>query len=215
MRAVVLLGSIARRWKADWMQIFDISQEVFSAEVYPGDPAPQRERLCSMERGDLYNLTAFYMCAHNGTHVDAPAHFIKDGKTVEQLPLSRLVGSAAVVAFAGDLTADDARALLAKLRRVDPEAAKRILLKGDAVVTEGAAAVLAAHGVQLIGVESQSVGPADAPMAVHLALLSAEVVLLEGLRLSCVPEGVYLLSAAPLSLGGADGAPCRAVLIQL
>ena len=196
------------------MQIFDISQEVFSASVYPGDPAPQREQLCTMERGDLYNLTAFSMCAHNGTHVDAPAHFIKDGKTVEQLSLSRLVGAAAVIAATGNLTADEAHAILTKTQNADPEAAKRILLKGDAVVTEAAAKVLAASGVQLIGVEAQSVGPVDAPMAVHLALLGAEVVLLEGLRLSHVPEGVYLLSAAPLSLGGADGAPCRAILIQ-
>ncbi len=196
------------------MQIFDISQEVFSASVYPGDPAPQRKQLCSMGQGDLYNLTAFSMCAHNGTHVDAPAHFIKDGKTVEQLPLSKLVGTAVVIAVTGNLTADDAYAILKKAQNADPEAAKRVLLKGDAVVTEAAANVLAASGVQLIGVETQSVGPVDAPMAVHLALLSAEVVLLEGLRLSHVPEGVYLLSAAPLSLGGADGAPCRAILIQ-
>ena len=52
-------------------------------------------------------------------------------------------------------------------------------------------------------------------MAVHLALLSSEVILLEGIRLSEVSEGVYLLNAAPLNLAGADGAPCRAVLIDL
>ena len=51
-------------------------------------------------------------------------------------------------------------------------------------------------------------------MAVHLKLLAAEVVLLEGIRLGEVCEGVYFLSTAPINLGGADGAPCRAVLIQ-
>ena len=65
------------------MRIFDISQEVFGCAVFPGDPAPQRTVLQSMEEGSLYNLTAFSMCAHNGTHLDAPAHFLKDGKTVE------------------------------------------------------------------------------------------------------------------------------------
>ena len=58
------------------MTIYDISQEVFSCRVFPGDPAPERRVLSSMEKGDLYNLTAFNMCAHNGTHVDAPFHFL-------------------------------------------------------------------------------------------------------------------------------------------
>jgi arylformamidase len=51
-------------------------------------------------------------------------------------------------------------------------------------------------------------------MAVHLALLQREIVLLEGLRLSAVEDGVYFLSAMPLSLAGADGAPCRAILVD-
>ena len=67
----------------------------------------------------------------------------------------------------------------------------------------------------LLGNEPQSVGPMTAPMEVHLVLLGAEVVLLEGIRLDAIKEGVYLLNAAPLHLGGADGAPCRAVLIDL
>ena len=51
-------------------------------------------------------------------------------------------------------------------------------------------------------------------MEVHLILLGAEIVLLEGIRLAQVPEGVYFLNAAPINLGGADGAPCRAILIE-
>ena len=68
--------------------------------------------------------------------------------------------------------------------------------------------------MDLIGNESQTVGPEDAPMEVHKILLGADVVLLEGIRLSDVPEGVYFLNAAPLCLGGADGAPCRAILAE-
>ncbi len=52
-------------------------------------------------------------------------------------------------------------------------------------------------------------------MAVHLTMLSEEIVLLEGIRLADVPEGVYMLNAAPIDLGGADGAPCRAVLMTV
>ena len=68
--------------------IYDISQELFSCHVFPGDPAPAYEALGDMQRGDLYNLTAFSMCAHNGTHVDAPLHFVKGGRTVDEIPLT-------------------------------------------------------------------------------------------------------------------------------
>ena len=62
------------------MKIYDISQEIFSCKVYPGDPKPEKQTLCAMENGDLYNLTAFSMCAHTGTHIDAPFHFLPEGK---------------------------------------------------------------------------------------------------------------------------------------
>ncbi|MBR5126924.1 MAG: cyclase family protein, partial [Roseburia sp.] len=193
---------------------YDISQEVFSCEVYPGDMAPQKLEDMRMERGDLYNLTSFQMCAHNGTHVDAPFHFFEDGKTVEMLALEKMIGPSFVVEHDGLVTAEDAREIIAEVEKADKEAAKRILIKGDAVVTLEAAEVFAEAGIWLIGGESQSVGPEDAPMAVHKVLLAAEVVLLEGIRLQEVPEGVYFLNAAPISLAGADGAPCRAVLVD-
>ena len=86
-------------------------------------------------------------------------------------------------------------------------------MKGKAVVTKGAAEVFAEARIMLFGNESQTVGPEDAPREVHLIMLGAEIVLLEGIRLAEVGEGVYLLHAAPLNLGGADGSPCRAVLM--
>lgn len=197
------------------MKIYDISQELFSCVGFPGDPTPKREVLFSMNEGALYNLTAFSMCAHNGTHIDAPYHFIKEGKTVEELPLSKTVGWAYVAQEDGVLSAEDAWRILSDAKFLSPEAAKRILIGGKATVSEEAARVFADANIDLLGNESQTVGPEDAPMQVHLTLLSKEVVLLEGIRLGNVPEGIYLLSAAPISLAGSDGAPCRAILISL
>ena len=196
------------------MKIYDISQEIFSCQVYPGDPAPQKECLCSMKKGDLYNLTAFRMCAHNGTHIDAPFHFLKDGKTVETIGLEAFVGMAYVAEQQGIVSGEDAAEIIEKAKKQNPEAAKRILIKGDVEVSLEAANVFAASNMLLLGNEPQTVGPEDAPMAVHLALLGADVILLEGIRLSEASEGIYFLNAAPLNLSGADGAPCRAVLID-
>ena len=196
------------------MKIYDISQEVFGCQVYPGDPTPKKTVLSSMEDGALYNLTEFSMCAHNGTHVDAPFHFIKDGKTVDAIALESFVGMAYVAEHSGVVSAEDALSILKKAKERNAEAAKRILIKGDAEVYLEAAKVFAASGILLLGNESQTVGPESAPMAVHQILLSAGVVLLEGIRLAEVSEGVYFLNAAPLNLSGADGSPCRAVLID-
>lgn len=190
------------------MKIYDISQEVFSCAVYPGDPAPQSRRLSAMEAGDLYNLTAFSMCAHNGTHVDAPFHFLPDGKAVEQLGLEVFVGTCRVIRHEGDVTAADAQRMIAV-----SGSAPRLLIAGAATVTEDAARVFARSGLCLLGNEGQTVGPENAPMGVHLILLGQGIALLEGIQLTQVPEGEYFLSAAPLKLAGADGAPCRAYLI--
>ena len=192
--------------------IYDISQELFSCRVWPGDPAPVREVLADIGKGDIINLTAFSMCAHNGTHLDAPAHFIQNGKTVTELDPAAFLGDCLVTHHEGDVTADDARRILAEASSLG--ASKRILIGGKATVTESAARVFAEEGILLIGNESQTVGPEDAPMAVHLILLGADIVLLEGLVLSHVPDGKYLLTAAPIHLGGREGAPCRAMLMD-
>ena len=188
--------------------IYDISQEVFTARVWPGDPSPAREVLGDIRKGDTVNLTAFSMCAHNGTHIDAPFHFLSDGKTVDRMPLAAFVGECFVARCEGELTAADAEEIC---RRAD--GAQRILIAGKATVTAEAAKVFAAHPLLLLGNEGQTVGPAEAPMEVHLILLGRGIALLEGIVLTDVPEGRYFLSAAPLNLGGADGAPCRAYLI--
>ena len=194
------------------MKIFDISQEVFGCKIYPGDPSPNKTVVSDISKGDLCNLSSFSMCAHNGTHIDAPYHFYIDGKTVDEVDPEKYIGNALVVSHDGPVNEADAEKILQKANSAGAD--KRILFKGKAVVTADAAKVFAGAGVSLIGSESQTVGPEDAPMEVHLILLKNEVVLLEGIRLDSVPEGVYFLCAAPLNLAGADGSPCRAVLID-
>lgn len=194
------------------MKIIDISQEILSCNVYPGDPAPQGEKIVSMEQGEVYNLSCFSMCAHNGTHIDSPSHFLAEGKTVDQMSLEGFVGNCFVAHHEGYVTAKDAANILKQA--AEAGAAERILIAGNAVVTAEAARIFAASGIKLIGNESQSVGPVNAPMEVHLILLNAGIILLEGIVLKDVSEGKYFLNAAPLNLAGFEGAPCRAYLVE-
>lgn len=196
------------------MKIYDISQELFTCTVFPGDEQPRRKVLERIEDGKICNLTGFYMCAHNGTHVDAPFHFYNDGKTIDEINLNKFIGKCYVTFCEGPVSESMAKDIVEKAKSADEEAAKRILIGGDMFVTAEAAKVFAEEGVYLVGNESQTVGPLEAPAEVHYELLKAEVVLLEGIRLNGIKEGMYLLNAAPLNLGQSDGAPCRAVLIE-
>ena len=192
--------------------LIDISQEVLSCEVYPGDPAPALTPLRRMAEGESYNLSQLRMCVHNGTHIDAPFHFFREGRTVEALPLESFVGDCFLARHSGPASGADAAAILRRAGEAGAE--KRVLIAGEAVVTAEAARVFAAAGLLLLGNEGQTVGPPEAPMEVHLILLGAGVVLLEGIVLTGLEEGKYFLSAAPLNIAGADGSPCRAWLAR-
>ena len=203
---------ICFQWEIQ-MRIIDISQEVLSSRVYPGDPCPQLLRISDMNQGDLYNLSSFSMCAHNGTHLDAPSHFIQNGITMDEIILDQVVGLCYVAHHHGIVSCEDAHFILSKA--IKSNASKRILIAGEAVVSLEAAEVFASSNVILVGNESQSVGSVESPMHVHKTLLEADIVLLEGLVLKDVAEGVYFLSAAPLNIKGIEGSPCRAYLLDI
>jgi len=190
------------------MRIIDITRELLSAPVYPGDPAPRLTVLQNMENGDDNNLSALSMCVHNGTHMDAPRHFLPEGETIEEIPADVFCGTCLVVVCNGLLLGDAAERLVAKR---PPE---RLLFKGEMSIHPSAAFVLSDSGIKLIGVEPQSVAaPADTG-AVHRQLLGGGIVLLEGLDLLKVTPGEYTLFALPLKIVGAEGAPVRAVLVD-
>ena len=193
------------------MKIIDISQEVLSCKVYEGDPTPKANKIIDMADGGVYNLSALSLCAHNGTHIDAPLHFLSDGKSIDAMSLEHFVGECFVAEHNGDVTERDALEILEKARKSGAD--ERILIKGDATVTEEAARVFANAEILLIGNESQSVGPLDSPMAVHKILLSKNIALLEGIVLDKTQEGRYILNCAPLNIKGFEGSPCRAILI--
>ena len=103
------------------MKIYDISQEVFQCAIFPGDEAPERRVVETIDGGSICNLTVFSMCAHNGTHVDAPYHFYNEGKTIDQLDLERVVGECFVTFCEGLVTAAKAKEILNNAKRINEE----------------------------------------------------------------------------------------------
>jgi arylformamidase len=187
------------------MKIIDITQELFSCNVYPGDKPPEYRRTAEIET-DGCKLTNISMSVHNGTHIDAPCHFVAGGKSVGELDLCIFYGECTVTEFEGIVQKSDMEKILVGCR-------ERLLFKGSAELSEEAARVLADSRVRLIGTESQSVGSMENPVPVHVILLEKGIIPLEGLNLSHVVSGEYILSAFPLNMHGTEGSPVRAVLI--
>lgn len=72
------------------MIVYDITPDIFSAELYPGDSEPVLTSRAQMKNGSEYNLSDISMCLHTGAHIDAPLHFLEDGDSVDRMPVSNL-----------------------------------------------------------------------------------------------------------------------------
>ncbi len=210
------------------MTIYDITLTVSpDMPVWPGDPAVALEQVESMDKGAEYNLTRLAMSVHAGTHVDAPHHFLNDGRTVESLPLDVLTGSCYVVQFPDDVDEITAEVLA---RTPIPDGVERLLFgtrnsrywaqgvkefQTDFVaVSEDGAQWLVERGIKLVGVDYLSVAPYHQSVPTHRVLLEAGIVALEGVNLAQIPRGFYDLYCLPLKLAGSDGAPARVILVR-
>jgi arylformamidase len=189
--------------------------------VYPGDPPFEIEPMPQPESAP-FKLSRMSMATHTGTHVDAPAHFLPGGATVDSLPPEILIGKARVVEILAreriersDLEAQDLRDDLRVLlkTRMSGQMLKPGFQEDHLHLSGDAAAYLAQAGLKLVGFDYLSVdrfGAADFPA--HRALLGAGVVIVEGLDLSEVEPAEYDMSCLPLRVAGGDGAPARVIL---
>jgi arylformamidase len=189
------------------MRIYDISQEIFGGAIFKGDPVPAAIPLSRIKDGSSYNLSSVSMCLHSATHIDAPSHYIDQGKTIDQIPLDYCIGPCMVLTANGPIDDGFLSPLLGR-------GAKRLLFKGKGWLTLKAARALAESEIVLVGTESQTVGHGNQADEVHRTLLESNLVILEGLVLQDVPEGNYYLASLPLKFGGMEGSPCRAILMD-
>lgn len=207
------------------MRRIDISMPLYPGmPAFPGDPPFETARLRALDRGDPYNISTVVLGSHAGTHVDPPAHFVRDGVTADRLDLDALNGPCWVVEV-------DSRVTAIGVREVDslPAGAERVLFRTSnssrwarslsffadyVALSPPAAEALAARKVALVGVDSLSIeNDPSGRYPVHHLLLGRGIVLLEGLLLEGVAEGEYTLECLPLRLRDGDGGPARAALI--
>jgi arylformamidase len=201
-------------------KLHDISVPIRAGmHVYDGNPGFRLELVSSIAAGASANVSRLDLGVHNGTHVDAPVHFIEGGAGTESLDLDTLIGPASVLdatAVRGDLDAEalGSIAFPSDLTRIlfktsNSQLWSRSNFSRDFVRLSGSGArFLIERGVRLVGIDYLSIGDA----AAHQELLAARVIALEGLDLREVDPGEYELICLPLRLEGSDGAPARAIL---
>ena len=212
------------------MKIYDLSIPIKSSMVvWPGQQKP-KITVKTNSKADDVSITHFTLVSHNGTHVDAPKHFIKSGKTVDKLDNNKIVGGCKVLDLTNFFkTGGPAEIGWAHFGAIKVRKGDRILIKtGNYKFLEGkkftkdyislsadAAKNLAKRGISLIGIDYFGIeknGNEGHP--VHKHLLEAGIVIVEGLNLKDVPKGEYILACAPLKLEGADASPARVFLIK-
>ena len=161
---------------------------------------------------------------HTGTHVDAPAHFLENGKTIDQINLSALIGSCQVF----DLTYVSEKITAYDLKNLDFATCSRALFKTknslvldtglfDAnfvYLDQSAAQYLVTKNLIAVGVDGLGIERNQPGHETHKILLENDILIIEGLRLGHVMPGSYELVCLPLVLIGTDGAPARAILIK-
>jgi arylformamidase len=220
-------GEIALNKEID-MTISDITLTLSpNLPSWPGDPAVTLERVRKIEEGANANVSRLDMGVHNGTHVDAPVHFVPGEFGVDRLDLNILVGPALVVELPDEV--DTITASVLQTTSI-PSGTKRVLFKTrnskiwanresgfqtDFVGVEvDAAEYLVAIGIELVGVDYLSVAPFKRSRPTHEVLLKAKMIVVEGLDLSRIRPGLYTLYCLPLKIEGCDGAPARVILVS-
>jgi arylformamidase len=205
----------------------DVSVLLRSGMVHwPDNPPIRIDRMLDIERGDTANVSTISMGSHTGTHMDAPLHFVREGKGLDEMPLDAAIGRGRVIEVH-----DPESIKPCDLRTHQISRGERFLFKTQnsarrwhengfvedfVYVSQEAARYLAAHEIRTVGIDYLSVGGFRRDsVETHQALLEAGIWVIEGLNLSEVEPGEYELICLPLRIERSDGAPARAILRAL
>jgi arylformamidase len=207
--------------------IYDVSVQLSNdLPVWPSGPPIRLESTPHLSRDKSYTIheTFIHISSHMGTHIDAPYHFVENGKRLNEIPLERLVGKATVVEILGVRSIGER-----ELRPLKWVGVERVLFKTEnskhwhdgsfyeefVYLEPEGARFLVERGIQLVGIDYLSIEKFRAEKHLtHFALLEKDVVVIEGLDLSHVGPGEYSMVALPLNLLGTDGGPTRVILMN-
>ncbi len=209
-------------------KLWDISPPVHTGSpVFPGDTPYSQQWCATIGPGCPVNVSAITLSPHVGAHADAPLHYDAGGASIGAVSLDAFLGPCRVIHAIGCGPLIEWAHIAHALSPARPALPARVLVRTyaqapaqwDGQLSAYAPATierLADLGVQLVGIDTASIDPADSKtLDSHQVIRRRGLRVLENLVLDDVPEGDYELIALPLKLTTADASPVRAVLRSL
>lgn len=210
----------------DFDRVYDISVLLGEQSIdYPGDTPYARDLIWTIAESGTCNLSRLGMSAHSGTHVDAPYHFIEDGRKIDECPVADFILPAVVVEVEdeisitpGEIEGKDIRPGDAVLFKTGNSRSGRCrsgtFSEAFVHLSAEAAGHLVRCEVRLVGIDYVTIERfGDDRFPSHHTLLGHGIFVLEGIDLTEVPVGRYTLFCLPLRIKGAEASPVRAILV--
>ncbi|MEM3386376.1 MAG: cyclase family protein [Nitrososphaerales archaeon] len=222
-----------KRLRVDFSRVIDLSQTISNASpTYPGDTKPSIDRIRRIGiNGSAYNLSRLTISPHVATHVDAPLHFLSEGRCVGDLDPFAYSGEAVVVDFSSknslEINAEDLEAKAVEVRSgfvvllytgFSKIVGKVDWLRNYTALTEDGAKWLIDKGVKAVGTDALSIERYDSKdYRVHKLLLQNSIGIIEGLsdELKRLIGVKILFICLPLKIECCEGAPARAIAVKL
>jgi arylformamidase len=204
--------------------LWDISPTISAGlPVWPGDTRFEAGATWEIGAGCPVHVSRMTMTTHLGAHTDAPSHYDPAGAAIDAVDLDAYIGPCRVIHCIG-VARVEAEHVARHLEGVPPRVILRTYQKAPqhhwderfAAIAPETIALLAAHGVRLVGTDAASLDPQDSKtLDAHHAVRAHGLAILEGVVLDEIAPGDYELIALPLKLAGMDASPVRAILRAL
>ena len=204
------------------MKIIDISWPITqNITEYKDRKTLKLEKYKEFQK-DNVRETLITIHTHTGTHIDSPAHFLKDGKTLDQLDLNKLIGECKIL----DVTHIEEKIAKKDLEKFDIQKDDIILLKtknSDLGTTKKfnpnfvylektGAEFLASKKIKSVGIDYLGIERNQPNHETHKLLMQNDIIIIEGFRLKQITQKTGFFYCLPLFLPSIEAAPCRAIL---
>lgn len=190
-------------------KVIDLTRSIDgNTPVYPGDPKPKVEQIATIDK-DGWNEKQLTITLHIGTHIDAPAHMIENGKTLDMFPPEHFIGTGFVIDTRNKTKIPEQMRKINKGDMVFFYTCNR-KRRGQGVIERNTAEKLISKRIRMFGTDSPS--PDEHPFEIHKLFLRNDILIIEnavnleyliGKRFECI--------VLPLKIKNADGAPCRII----